>query len=72
MGRLYQNNDRLGIAKVRQVGNQHITLSEAETETFRKVLEPVVERWIEEVSPSGIDGRALVARARELVAKYSR
>jgi hypothetical protein len=32
----------------------------------------VVQRWIDEVKSKGIDGKALVAKARELVAKYSK
>lgn len=31
----------------------------------------MIERWIEEVSGKGIDGEALVAKAREAVKKHS-
>jgi hypothetical protein len=34
-------------------------------------MEPVVDRWIEEVSAEGIDGAALVERARALIAEHS-
>ena len=50
---------------------KHIVLSEEETEAFRLQLEPVVERWIDEVSKDGIDGKALVTKARKLIAKHS-
>ena len=50
---------------------EHIVLSEEETKAFRIQLEPVVERWIDEVRKDGIDGRALVAKARKLIAKHS-
>src|SRR3546814_11501100 len=51
--------------------SQHIVLTEAETDAFRELLEPVVQRWIDEVSAQGIDGAALVKEARELIAKHS-
>jgi hypothetical protein len=46
-------------------------LTAEETEAFRQALEPVVDRWIEEVSAKGIDGGALVAKAREAIKKHS-
>ena len=48
----------------------HIVLTKEETEAFRVKLEPVVERWIEEVEKEGIDGRKLVNKARKLIKKY--
>ena len=50
---------------------KHIVLTKEETEAFRTHLEPVVERWINEVSKYGIDGKALVSKARKLIAKHS-
>jgi len=35
------------------------------------VLEPVVDRWIEDVTADGIDGAGLVATARELIAVHA-
>jgi hypothetical protein len=32
----------------------------------------VVNRWIDEVKGKGIDGKALVERARQEIAKYSK
>jgi len=71
VGRIWGRNDDGGIKIATNAGNEHITLTQAETEAFREVLEPVVERWIEEVKDKGIDGRALVAKARRLISKYS-
>ena len=42
-----------------------------ETDEFHSKLEPVVERWISDVSKSEIDGKALVRKARKLIAKHS-
>ena len=48
----------------------HIILSASETAAFKTVLEPVVDRWVKEVSEKGIDGAGLVKEARALVNKY--
>lgn len=71
VGRIWAANDDGGIKVAIKAGNSHVTLSQAETDAFQKVLEPVVGRWIKEVKGKGIDGTALVAKARKLIAKYS-
>ena len=71
VGRRWAANDDGGIKVAVKSGNKHITLTQAETDAFKTVLEPVVGRWITEVKSKGIDGAALVAKARKLIAKYS-
>lgn len=70
VGDIWRASDDFGINLAVEAGNEHIVLSEAETAEFRKVLEPVVQRWIDEVSSQGIDGEGLVKQARELIAKH--
>ena len=72
VGEVWHRTDLFGIGVATKAGNEHITLSTAETAEFKKALEPVVDRWVKEVSDSGIDGKSLVSKARELVAKYSK
>ena len=72
VGEVWHRTDLGGIGFATKAGNEHIILSTAEMAEFKKVLEPVVDRWIEEVNGSGIDGKGLVSKARELVAKYSK
>ena len=72
VGDIWRASDEGGIKVATGAGNEHITLTEAETEAFRVATEPVVERWIKEVGEKGIDGAALVAKARELIAKHSK
>jgi TRAP-type C4-dicarboxylate transport system substrate-binding protein len=60
------------IAVAKKAGNTHIELTEAELDAFKQKLEPVVQRWIDEVKSKGIDGKALVDQARALIAKYSK
>ena len=71
VGNIWSKSDDVGIGLAIKAGNTHIVLTEQETEAFRKVLEPVVDRWINEVAELGIDGKALVAKARRLIARYS-
>ena len=72
VGEVWHRTDLGGIRFATKAGSEHITLSPAETAEFKKVLEPVVDRWIEEVNGSGIDGKGLVSKARELVDQYSK
>jgi len=61
-----------GIAVAKKAGNVHVQLTEAELALFKAKLEPVVQRWIDEVKTKGIDGQALVGQARTLIAKHSK
>ena len=69
VGEYWRAGDDFGIGLATKAGKKHITLSEAETKAFLDTLEPVVDKWVEEVKGKGIDGAALVAKARELSAK---
>ena len=71
VGRSGGENDDGGIKVAIKAGNSHITLTQAETDALQNVLEQVVGRWIAEVKGKGIDGTALVAKARKLIAKYA-
>ncbi|MFN3146607.1 MAG: TRAP transporter substrate-binding protein [Paracoccaceae bacterium] len=64
----WRGGDDFGIKMATDAGKTHIMLSEAETQAFLDVLAPVQQRWIDEVNGKGLDGEALVARARELIA----
>lgn len=52
--------------------NKFVTLSEAETEKFRKLVQPVFARFKDEVDKSGADGAKVIADAQALVEKYSK
>lgn len=69
VGRIWRDIDENGIKVATDAGNTHITLTEEETAAFDAALEPVVERWIEDVSTKGLDGQAMVDQARELIQK---
>ncbi len=69
VGEIWRAGDDFGIKVATDAGKTHVVLSEAETQAFMDALEPVQARWIEEVDAKGIDGAALVAKAKELIAK---
>ncbi|WP_071673550.1 TRAP transporter substrate-binding protein [Nioella nitratireducens] len=69
VGEIWRASDNFGINMAVEAGNTHVTLTEDETAAFQEVLEPVVDRWIEEVSSIGIDGAGLVQTARDLIAE---
>lgn len=71
VGDIWRATDEFGIGLAVKSGNKHVTLTPEETDAFRVTLEPVVERWIAEVGTKGIDGQALVEKARALIAKHS-
>jgi TRAP-type C4-dicarboxylate transport system substrate-binding protein len=52
--------------------NKFVALNAAETERFRKLVQPVFSRFKEEVDKSGSDGAKVIADAQALVAKYSK
>ena len=71
VGEVWRASDDFGIDLAVKAGNTHITLTEDETAAFDAALEPVVQRWVDEVTGNGIDGAALVEKARELIAKHA-
>jgi TRAP-type C4-dicarboxylate transport system substrate-binding protein len=71
VGKLWRQADDAGIALAVKSGNKHIQLSTAELRLFREKLEPVVQRWVDEVKSKNIDGQALVRKAREEILRYS-
>ena len=68
VGDIWTGADDFGIGLATKAGNTHIILSPEETAAFNEVLAPVVDRWVAEVGEKGIDGNALVEKARAAVA----
>ena len=71
LGRMWQDDEKPGRAIAVERGHPILSLSEAERERWVQATRPVVDRWIEKVDALGHDGRALLADAKRLVAKYS-
>ncbi len=53
VGDIWRASDDFGINMAVESGNEHIVLTEEETQAFREVLDPVVQRWIDEVTSQG-------------------
>ncbi len=68
---VWRAGDDFGIKMATDAGKTHLVWSEEETKAFLDALEPVQQRWIEEVDAKGIDGAGLVNRAKELISKNS-
>lgn len=72
IGGIWRKADDRAVAIATAAGNRHIMLSAEESAAFREAVEPVVDRWVEEVSARGIDGQGLVDAARARIAAHGR
>ena len=71
IGRVWREDEQRGVDLMTKFKKEHVVLTKEETEVFRKKLEPVIDRWVEDVKKEGIDGRVLVNKARKLIEKHS-
>ena len=58
-------------AEAEAAGNTVTVLDEAETARWKAAAAPVEAAWLAEMEAKGIDGAALLARAKELIAEFS-
>ncbi|MEC7257627.1 MAG: TRAP transporter substrate-binding protein [Pseudomonadota bacterium] len=52
-------------------GNNIITISEADTEEWRKLSQPIYDEWVADMNKRGKDGQALLDEAKMLIEKYT-
>jgi len=71
MGRTLDEGDARGEQLVKDHGNVITTLSAVETAKIKEIGAQLTADWIKEVTAKGMDGAAMVADAKALVAKYS-
>ena len=71
MGRITDEGDERGEKLVRDRGNNVVTLDGETTAKLREIGDTLTADWIAEVTAKGLDGAAMVADAKALVAKYS-
>jgi TRAP-type C4-dicarboxylate transport system substrate-binding protein len=60
--------DAPGRSIAEEAGNEITVLDEAEVARWKAASQPVIDAWIAEMEGKGIDGKALIARAKELIA----
>ena len=70
-GRVMWENDAPGRRVAVEAGNTIIQLDAAEVARWKQAAQPVVARWVAEMAQRGIDGQALIDRARALIAEKS-
>ena len=70
LGRLWQGDEKPGRAIALERGNSILALSEAERERWRTATQVVTDDWVAKIDAMGRDGKALLADAIRLVAKY--
>jgi TRAP-type C4-dicarboxylate transport system substrate-binding protein len=68
-GRVMQDYDAPAREIAEDRGNTITTLTEDQTAEWRSAAEPIVAAWVAEMDALGIDGAALVERARALIAE---
>ncbi|KIT14987.1 TRAP transporter substrate-binding protein [Jannaschia aquimarina] len=51
-------------------GNEIVTISSEQAEAWREAAQPIYDEWIAEMEGKGIDGQALIDRARALMEEY--
>jgi TRAP-type transport system periplasmic protein len=69
-GRVMDSGDEAGLKIAQDLGNNIITLDEAETQRWKDTAAPLIDAWIEEMNGRGMDANAMVDDARALIAKH--
>ena len=68
-GRVMQEYDAPAREIAEDRGNSIVTLTEEQVAEWRTAAEPIVAGWVTEMDAAGIDGTALLERARALIAE---
>ncbi|MCO6388818.1 TRAP transporter substrate-binding protein [Aliihoeflea sp. 40Bstr573] len=69
-GRVMDSGDARGLKIAQDLGNNIITLDEAETQRWKDTAAPLIDAWIEEMNGKGMDANAMVEDARAMIAKH--
>jgi len=71
IGRVWDENEADGKAAQLASGGEIIKLTPEQMQPFRDRSQQVVDRWVEEMNGRGLDGEALVEKARAAIARFS-
>jgi len=63
-----QAADAAGRAAAIENGNTIVTIEGDNLASWEASAQPVIDRWLEEMTEQGIDGQDLLTRARALIA----
>jgi TRAP-type transport system periplasmic protein len=70
-GQVMDKGDEIGLKIAQDLGNNIITLDEAETARWKEAAQPTIDQWYADMQAAGIDGKALHEAAMALVEQYS-
>ncbi len=59
-------------AKVVDMGNNIVTLDDAEVKRWEDAAAPIYDTWLKDMESKGIDGQALLEEARALIEKHTK
>jgi TRAP-type C4-dicarboxylate transport system substrate-binding protein len=71
VGTIWRAIDDKGLEIMTGAGSEHVVLTDEEYGKFETTMEPVVQRWVDDVTAQGIDGAALVEKARAGIASHA-
>ncbi len=67
LGRLF---DDVEVINKKKTGGMVNVIANEEIEKWKKIVQPVTDNWIEDANGRGVDGKAMINAARDLIAKY--
>jgi len=70
-GRVMDGGDAAGLKIAEELGNNIITLDDAETQRWMDAASPLIDSWIEEMTAQGLDAAMLVEQARAMIEKHA-
>ena len=70
-GRVMDEGDQVGLKIAQDLGNNIITLDEAETQRWKDAATPLIDAWIEEMNGQGMEAADMVEEARALIEKHT-
>ncbi|MCV2877776.1 TRAP transporter substrate-binding protein [Sedimentimonas flavescens] len=71
-GKLQQAEDVPSRAVAEKLGNAIVTIPAAETPVWEAAAAPAIDAWVAEMAAQGIDGQALLEKARAGISAHSR
>ncbi len=72
LGPEYDKVEVVGKGLAEKRGNKFNVIDPAEVAKMQKMAQPAIDQWVADVTKKGHDGKALLAEARALIAKYTK
>ncbi len=72
IGKVFDEQEAGGAAIAKKRGNKFNVLPPAEVAKMQLAAERVQQAWVASVTKKGHDGKALLAEAKALIAKYTK